>query len=159
MCDNEWYSRKQCHKHITCYSCIWDSTFITTATVLLSYYGTLLVVEGLSSWLQTFSILLSISQIITSAFDGLLMMQASLLWDSGHASYKSIGQHFWHQFTPTISGPCLHRWPLWCSLNRLVLASGLYFICTTRLRRGWLDYNLFVCVCVCLRAKFEKRAT
>lgn len=64
------------------HSGVWDSTFITTAKVLLSHNGNLGVEEvgdGLSSWPQTFSISLSISWVITGAFDGLFMTPAPLL--------------------------------------------------------------------------------
>lgn len=57
------------------------STFISTGTVLLSHRRSLSGEEagdGMSPWPQTFSISLSISWVITGAFDGLLMTQASL---------------------------------------------------------------------------------
>lgn len=61
---------------------------------------------------QNFSISLSISSVITVAFDGLLTTEASLLWDSARAS---IGHAEWrsgHRLPPPISGPCHRRWTL-----------------------------------------------
>ncbi len=79
-CDDEGYSSQQCHEHIMC-SGVWDSSFITTAEVLLSNrkLGVEQVGDGPPPWPQTFSISLSISCVITGAFDGLFMTQAPLL--------------------------------------------------------------------------------
>lgn len=145
-----------------------DSTFISTAKVLLSHHRNLGVEEvgdGLSLWPQTFSISLSISWVITGAFDGLLMTQASLLWDAVHASCERMGQNFWHQFPPPISGPCHHWWPLWRFLNMMSLASGASCTLSAPLGWGWVDWTMTSlcgcgCGCLCLgvRAKFGKRA-
>lgn len=47
--------------------------------------------DGLSSWPQTFSISLSISWVITGAFDGLFMTPAPLLRDAVRARLREDG--------------------------------------------------------------------
>lgn len=58
------------------------------------------------SWPQTFSISLSISWVITGAFDGLLMTQASLPRDVVRAGCKAAGAEL---LTPI---PTSYKWTL-----------------------------------------------
>lgn len=86
---------------------------------------------------QNFSISLSISSLITVAFDGLLMMEAPPLWDSAHASIERTEQHFWHRLPLPISGPCHRWWPLCCSFNRMT--SGTSCSLSAPVNCWWVD--------------------
>lgn len=57
--------------------------------------------------------------------------------------------YFWHKFPPPISGPCHHQWPLWCSFNRMSLASEASCTLSAPLGWRWVNWTMtFLCMCV-----------
>lgn len=132
---NESYCRKHVVSTLRAHSGICESTFIIKPVTLQeSWHGrfggwAVCVAANFSS------ISLSISWVITVAFDGLLTTAPSFLWDTVHVSCRKMWQHFWHQFPPLISGTCHHWWPQRCSLNRMCMASGVS--CTRSASVGW----------------------
>lgn len=86
---------------------------------------------------QNFSISLSISSVITVAFDGLLTTEASLLWDSARAGVRRTERLFRHRSPPPISGPCHRWWPLRCSFNRTT--SGTSCSLSAPVGCGWVE--------------------
>lgn len=87
---------------------------------------------------------ISISSVITVAFDGLLRTEPPLLRDSAHASIGWTERHFWQRYPPPISGPCHRRWPLCFSVNRMT--SGTSCSLSAPVGCGWADWTM-TCVC------------
>lgn len=90
MCDNKGYRSEQCR---------YRKQHITIPKAPLSHrrnLGVEVVGNGLPSWSQTFSISLSISWVITGAFDGLFMTPAPLLRDTvrAHPQQEEGGRNF-----------------------------------------------------------------
>lgn len=141
-----------------------DSTFITRAKVVLSHnrkLGLGKLGDGLSPVTTNFFN-------FTVNFLGNYWCFWWTFYDTGSPPVRcctcSVARgwgsisYFWHKFPPPISGPCHHQWPLWCSFNRMSLASEASCTLSAPLGWRWVNWTMtFLCMCVFgVRTKFGK---